>query len=366
MINKSKYFSILGFPLISTYLLVVYLLMEMTISLEDWNNVHSFTKYMIITIIIINHIDIFRVEIINSIEWISNLIINTIISIFYLILKLLTMAWENKSLTGMIVFSIVWISIIVFLITSYHSGHDLLKYLNTDNFSKGLKLNEWGDFFAGFMAPLALGWLAYSIYYQKKEFENVHGSLKEQVLELEMEKSYTSYEQQINKIDSLIDNINAQMNTLSLREVNEKFTLSNPTDYLKVATNTKKIFLLNENIEKLLKRHNSKQKSVDSLKVLEEQYKIIYAEDIEIIYKILLKYCFLITISDKEIKHLKPYESFNILDNWLTQEKKDKILEIIENIEGESLFSKKIDPAFIEFNKNFKDYLFLLNHKEIE
>lgn len=331
--------------------------MEIGYDSTQQNLAFHLTKKLIYLFIVINHIIIFKNELILFCKKVFKFVNDLLKSIFRNIMK-------NRSLYGMIIFSIIWISIISFLIYSFYSGNDFYSLLNVNDYCWGLKLNEWGDFFAGFMAPLALGWLAYSIYYQKKEFENVHSSLKEQVLELEMEKHYSSYEQQINKIDSLITIINSQMNTITLRELNEKFTLSDPINYMKVATNIQKVFLLNKNIHNLFERHNSEIKSVNALKMLKDQYNIIYAEDIEIVYKMLLKYYFLITISKKEIKHAKPYEVFYTLDHWLTEAKKDEILKIIESIEEENIFSKKIDPAFKKLEKNYKDYLFLVDVKE--
>lgn len=129
-------------------------------------------------------------------------------------------------------FTFLWIFFILFLISIQKDGFDWC-FLVKVNY-EGLTLNEWGDFSAGFIAPLALGWLAYSIYYQKKEFENVkvvfvdqQTILNEQLNQVEMQRIYMWYDRNIKKLSDNIlkienENIN---NNFSLELINDDFTL---------------------------------------------------------------------------------------------------------------------------------------------
>jgi hypothetical protein len=283
----------------------------------------------------------------NLIKGLEFLCLQTNIFIAYLTKKLNNLSFPSLPIMLLVTFG--WLVFITFLILMQKGDYDFSCLLNIK--LDGLSLNEWGDFLAGFIAPVALGWLAYSIYYQKKEFENVHSSLKDQVAELEIEKHYTNYEQYVNKIDILINSVNSQMNTLSFEELNKNFTLVNPNDYLNISTKIKKIFLLNKSLLEILQNHKNHEKSKLALKELTQQYDMIYLEDMNLINEMILKYYFLIAISDKEIKHELTYENFSKLDFWIDEGKKEKIIEIINQIEGETLFYKKIDPAFSNITK---------------
>lgn len=306
---------------------------------------NGFLYYLLIFLLFIINISLLFIFLLKNIDEKLNSFI-TKIKVFISVIIMIKdkILFLKTSMTIVILATISWLSFVGFLIYKQKRDLDISSLLDIK--STGLSLNEWGDFSAGFIAPLALGWLAYSIYYQKKEFEEVHSSLKDQISELEIEKYYNSYEKYINKIDYLINSISSTMNTISLEELNKKFILANPNDFLNIATNVKKIYLLNKSLKELLNNYKDNRKLKIALDDLSKQYDMLYKEDINLINEILLKYYFLIAISDKEIKHELKYSDFKKLSSWINKEKKETFLVFIDKIEGESLFYNKLDPAF--------------------
>ncbi len=73
------------------------------------------------------------------------------------------------------ILTFLWIAFLLFLL-----------YLNLDS-AKSMKLNEWGDFFAGASAPLAFLWLVIGYFQQGEELGQNTQALKQQELALELQ-----------------------------------------------------------------------------------------------------------------------------------------------------------------------------------
>ena len=265
---------------------------------------------------------------------------NALIDIFKPIKKIFT---SYKSISSILIISFCWISFIVYLVTMQKRNEGWNKLISLKD--SGLSLNEWGDFSAGFIAPLALVWLTYSIYYQKKEFENVQKSLKDQVTELALEKYHMSFDRYTTKIENIILKLE-DTHSGTIDDINNSFILSNANTYAGLASDIKKIAVLDKNIVTLLSKQLNNPIFEEALTTLKEQYESIYYDNLKSCKEILLKIYFLISVSDVEVKQQKIYDKFEKYNKWLSKDKKDKIKELIDGEQGETLFFKKIDPAF--------------------
>lgn len=163
-----------------------------------------------------------------------------------------------------VLISIVWVVLILVVVIFNIQIPASVQWFELWNFTYK-DFNNWGDFFAGFFAPLAFLWLGYGIFVQRAEFSKMSESINDQ--KKEMEKQSVQFETQSNHMKQQIDMIMSQdlanwyskyssnMATLyktdegtSLIEINEKFI--DPTNGLKNALDRI------EDIENIL-RYNS-------------------------------------------------------------------------------------------------------------
>lgn len=265
-----------------------------------------------------------------------------------------------SSLTIMFLATLGWLSFIFFLIWMQKGDFDFACLLNMK--FDGLSLNEWGDFLAGFIAPVALGWLAYSIFYQKKEFENVKEAfvdqqdiLKDQVTKLEIDQLHTWFERNTSRINVLLAKIQKEKisNNDTPQLINEDFSLiTQESKYFEIFDEIRNILKINEFILSSL-IESSKNKEVNkAIRELLIEYQLLYGEHIKFSKIILLKVYLCIAMHEKEIKGEFKYVKYKVYSDWLTKDLKDKIIELVNSQESK-LIEEQINLAFEKIYLNF-------------
>lgn len=250
-------------------------------------------------------------------------------------------------------FTLLWLFFIFYLILIQKDGYDSI-FLIKINYD-GLTLNEWGDFLAGFIAPIVLGWLAYSIYYQKQEFEKVKESfveqqdiLKDQVTKLEIDQLHTWFERNTSRMNALLVKIQREniSNNDTPQLINDDFSLiTQESKYFEIFDEIRNILKIDEFILSSLIESSKKKEVNKAIKELLIEYNLLYGEHIKYSKMILLKVYLCIAIHEKEVKNELKYEKYKVYSDWLTKELKDNITEFI-NIQESKLFDKQIDLAF--------------------
>jgi hypothetical protein len=85
----------------------------------------------------------------------------------------------------------------------------VLMYLGAGSLSMPVKLNEWGDFFAGFFAPIAFLWLVLGYLQQGQELQ-----LSTRALELQAEELRNSVDQQRQLVELTRKQVDAELDAL--------------------------------------------------------------------------------------------------------------------------------------------------------
>ncbi|MFX4211990.1 hypothetical protein ACOL2Y_06255 [Aliarcobacter butzleri] len=232
--------------------------------------------------------------------------------------------------------SMFWILLII--IVSFYNFIDIQTFQLKSN-----PFNSWGDFFAGFFAPLAFLWLGYGIYIQREEFSKMVDSINEQ--KNEMKKHSDEFEIQTNQMEKQITMMMAQdlanwyskyssnMSKLyslegkSLIEINDSFM--DPTLGLKEALNEI------ENIENILKYNNQietyffSEKSDSKIQeMLRIDYDVIHKKTIDSIKMLYIKISIMIYAKENgiDVKIIDPTIKFSeFVDVSLKNKVKDGI-----------------------------------------
>ncbi|MEP4035737.1 hypothetical protein [Pseudophaeobacter sp.] len=98
----------------------------------------------------------------------------------------------------------------------YFSGLFAFAFYRWDLF-KNLGLNEWGDFFAGFVGPVALLWIVLSFLLQSKEL-----SASVKALELQAEEMKNSVAQQKKMVQATYATLEHERTVVEKRELQRK------------------------------------------------------------------------------------------------------------------------------------------------
>lgn len=239
--------------------------------------------------------------------------------------------------------------------------------------------NNWGDFFAGFFAPLAFLWLGYGIFVQREEFSKMSESIDNQ--KIEMEKQSTQFETQSNHMKQQIDMIMSQdlanwyskyssnMATLYKREEGNKSLIDINTNFIDPTNGLKDALTELEQIENIL-RYNSQIENYffthkDGMEKIQKMllidYEVIHRKTINAIKLLYLKIA--IVKFSKELGIDIPLIQASLkFSGFVDSSLKDKIQEGIDNIEA------KDDAELITkiFNNiiNSKDILNIIKVEE--
>ncbi len=241
-----------------------------------------------------------------------------------------------------------------------------------------MKLNEWGDFLAGFIAPLALGWLAYGIFYQMEEFKNVVKSfvkqqtiLQEQANQIAIQRNYMWYDRNSKKMFEFLSKIEEAniSNNDSPQSINLDFDISeNGNKYFNVFDEIKDIVALDDYISKTLNKNISRASQTlrEVLEDLQLEYDNTFGSQIKNSKQILLKIYFCTSLHNIEVrKGEQKYSGYKKFTSWINErvvtEVLDKIIRIKE-IEQTKL-ANQIDIEFV--NIMDKEYLLELNRGKL-
>ncbi|MEV9524920.1 hypothetical protein [Aliarcobacter butzleri] len=276
---------------------------------------------------------------------------------------------DKNSFKLLFLFSLIWIIIAISLLLEDNILKNSLKILLIK--PKSLNPNEWGDFLAGFVAPLAFIWIGFGVYYQKKEFANVVksfnlqqkefkksvGVLEKQTIQIEIQRYHNWFNRNTNQLTFFLNKLSESQesqNNTPLRIYND-LKIQVHEKYFNIYDELKSIIDLDKYICNYLKSIKDND-IVLAIKDLEDEYKMLFEEHIIYSRKVLLKIYILICSSSIEYKDNKPFENYSIFFNWLIIDNIDlsfKIKTFIDEQDGIDIM-EKIRKAFINIDENEK------------
>ena len=264
---------------------------------------------------------------------------------------------RKRSFKILLYFSLIWIIIIIIMLQENNFIREYLKLIIEP---RKLKLNEWGDFLAGFVAPLAFIWIGFGIYYQKKEFSNIVKSLKlqqdefkesvdvmkEQVIQIEIQHHVSWFNRNIINLKGNIKELKIGSFDSPIL-INKSFDRTSAIENKNIFDDIKSIIELDSYIvENLSKIKNAKRQIQDRIAELEQEYLIQFEEEMEYCKKIYWKILVLISHYSESTE----YEHYSIYADWVLHKQK-LILDIVKESNGITL-DQKIDSAF-----KYKEYI---------
>ena len=309
-----------------------------------------------------------------SISWIIFIVIQRI---YRKKIKVICLRCLNKidrnSFKLLFVFTFIWLVISMSLLLEDNIIKDSLKNILVH--PKHLKLNEWGDFFAGFIAPLAFIWIGFGVYYQKKEFSNLVDAynnqkkefkksvnvMEKQVVQIEIQKYHTWFDRNTTKITNILEEIqrtnSGKADTPQLIN-NDFMVITNESKYFNIFDEIRNILKIDKYVVSTLVSKDNSSDISETVKELKLEYDLLYSEHIKYCKAILLKVYLCISIHDKEIKSEKNYEHFEVYFDWLSDATKNAILNFIEE-SNDDLYHEKVNSAFnnISSKKEFLEGL---------
>ena len=203
------------------------------------------------------------------------------------------------------------------------------------NETKPLDLNNWGDFLAGFFAPVLFFWVVFGIFLQKKEFKKVTDTfelqqeefsksvtaMNNQVIQVEIQHLNTWFNRNINTInkikETMIKNIAVEnIDSLALikKSLFENYTLEE--EYFNIFDEIKNILDIFIYIEEYLEKLESEKEDIiyiNSLREIKKEFLMLYENEIKDTKEIMKVVYFLIAASSKNIK-------YKIYRHWLVDD----------------------------------------------
>lgn len=232
-----------------------------------------------------------------------------------------------------------------------------------------IKLNEWGDFLAGFFAPLLFSWLVYGVFIQKKEFAKVSESamsqikeMKDQVTQTEIQQLNTWFNRNINTINMIKNNLfkNIKVNnvdSIALIYHQLKQDFKQEENYFNIFDELKSIldiFLyIEETINNLQNTKKSNKVYTKSLKEIKNEFNTLFDSEINDIKGIMTIVYFLIGAHHLD-KESSTYKKYSIYHKWLTEY--DDISNCIINLKKDNIENtlKEIFTKIDSIKINFK------------
>lgn len=273
---------------------------------------------------------------------------------------------------SLVTLTLLWL-ILVYQFTSKDFFEEFGIKLITSN-----KFNEWGDYLAGFFAPIIFLWLVYGVFIQKKEFKNVVDEYKKSVEILKKQSIHTDiqhknawFDRKVEMMDSYIKHMLKDKITIEKLQLS---MISNKIDeYKDIMYDLKRVVELNLYIHKSLSEipkelQDSNNQYLNAMSRLKEEYNLSYGQDVLLSKKMLLKIYLQIFLSkviiddninsleENDLKDLKKekFKGFYEHINWLN----DEFLNLINGSEYQK----------IEKNDSFIDIMFneILKSNQIE
>jgi hypothetical protein len=160
----------------------------------------------------------------------------------------------------------------------------------------GLQLNEWGDYFAGFFAPVIFLWIVIGVYIQKSEFRNAVNEYREslkflakQSINTDIQHKNTWFDRNAEMLEKYIDLVINEQG--SLNELNTKIIGQNIFAFRSIMFDILNIVELNQYIITSLKNSKNNEESYNEALIrLETEYDILFGKNISSSKKIACKF----------------------------------------------------------------------------
>ena len=242
--------------------------------------------------------------------------------------------------------TIIWIITIV-IIAAWTISPEVSKYDGFSDFfvkTEFKNFNNWGDFFAGFFAPLAFAWIGYGIYIQRQEFSKLSTSVNAQVAV--MKQNSTQVETQTSQMEKQINLIMSQdlanwygkysgnmskLYNIDLNELDQKFaSISEYRSTVAHFESLENILNYNNQIEKYFFL-NGKVEMQEIVEMLKIDYDVIHRKKINITKILYIKIAILKNLKNKY--HTLPIdlpENINI-NNFISESLEEKINTLIQS-----------------------------------
>jgi len=218
-----------------------------------------------------------------------------------------------------------------------------------------IKLNEWGDFLAGFFAPVLFIWLVYGVFLQKEEFGNIVESFSLQ--KEEFTKSVSAMESQVTQVEvqqlniwfnrniqtintikkTLFSTINDQtIDSISLINQKLKEDFTKEKDFFHIFDELKSILdifiYMNEHLKQLEKTKSNNNGFIIAIKDLKKEFTVLYMDDYNNIKEIMALVYIFIVIAIKGNEDYKLYINYS---SWVTVKEEDIYNIVLENNKGD-------------------------------
>jgi len=220
------------------------------------------------------------------------------------------------------------------------------------NEKESLALNNWGDFLAGYFAPIVFLWLVYGVLIQKEEFKNALISLefqqkeltnsvqtmKEQVIQTEIQHLNTWFSRNLTTInllkDSMIKNIQVErVDSIALINYMLQSDFKREIDYFNIFDELKSILdiciYMMDYLEKLKTTKKDNYIYLISVFDIEKEFKTLLDADIKHIKEIMTIVYFLIASRKKD-----QYKKYQIYSHWLIKE--ENLINVMINYQKDT------------------------------
>lgn len=264
--------------------------------------------------------------------------------------------------------TMLWLLNVYYLSYQNEYSNFLSKHFSITVKPNGLQLNEWGDYFAGFFAPVIFLWIVIGVYIQKSEFRNAVKEYSKSIQILDKQSVNTDIQHQnewfnrnsnileknINSLESLIQT-DLSINSLNqFYKVMSKNSLEENDKYFPFI---QEIIIHDQYIKTSLQdRKNDIETFSNALENLLYEYDILFNNDIKLLNIVLLKYILTIYYAKKlynsneeEFKNEKIVKNYQEFFNVITKERE----KIIEDVISEKNIKIMTDYLDIDFVNDF-------------
>ncbi|WP_041671803.1 hypothetical protein [Sulfurospirillum barnesii] len=268
--------------------------------------------------------------------------------IFYEIHTKKELPYKFEAIHWLSFFSILWFMIILFIASTKTT---------TDT-----EINVWGDYLAGFFAPVLFLWLVYGVFIQKKEFANAlesfqlqHKEMRGQSEQIEIQQLNTWFNRNAKTINMLKTTIMQDVKkSIQQISVDLEETIINHDDFFEVYDELKNLINIDIYVKEYLSElkkssdHKTFQKSIDEIL---NEYEVLFKTDIQYAKRILTLIYFFIFAS---VKQDEQYKKYKIYSKWFKDEEdyQNILITYTKTTFEETL--KEVMKNYQKFEINFK------------
>lgn len=231
-----------------------------------------------------------------------------------------------------------------------------------------IHLNEWGDFLAGFFAPLLFLWLVYGVFIQKRELATVSESAQSQIKEMqeqarqtEIQQLHTWFNRNLNNIQTIKLSIfkvsSGHFNSIAEVAIELEKDITSTTKnyislddkYFKIYDDLKNIFdtiiYIQNYLDKQIVRYEGKDTKCESISEIKNEFLVLFKHELKDLKKILSVAYFLIALNKRT-----DYVKYSAYSHWLEDNAttNDIYNEII------SMSKTTVDEILLEVLKNYE------------